>query len=261
MKDFGIRVLTIEGAPETSEFETRAGRRFFDITDVVAGFVAERTGEAYFPPFAGRPAAGLYTTKDGGEACIVLFGLSCGSGVMAPFVQSSKSLGAHNAVVLASLGNGLRSLIQPEKPLEPFAGSVGRLVGAEAATVLMERAEELGVEYKSPSQLGGERSKAAADKVYAAALKILGWDERLGYRLEGYTDKLVGRTDPLGRFSRGARSRTFVLKRGFIPYQTIVRPIDYCDSALITKFGLVHLQIWVYRTRRASNIDNVKISA
>lgn len=64
-----------------------------------------------------------------------------------------------------------------------------------------------------------------------------------------------------GRFSRGARSRTFVLKRGFIPYQTIVRPIDYCDSALITKFGLVHLQIWVYRTRRASNIDNVKISA
>ena len=198
MKDFGIRVLTIEGAPETSEFETRAGRRFFDITDVVAKFVAERTGEPYFPPFAGRPAAGLYTTKDGGEACIVLFGLSCGSGVMAPFVQSSESLGAHNAAVLASLGNGLRSLIQPEKPLEPFADSVfGRLVGAEAATVLMERAEELGVEYKSPSQLGGERSKAAADKVYAAALKILGWDERLGYRLEGYTDKLVGRTDPL----------------------------------------------------------------
>ena len=43
MKDFGIRVLTIEGALETSEFETRAGRRFFDITDVVAKFVAERT--------------------------------------------------------------------------------------------------------------------------------------------------------------------------------------------------------------------------
>ena len=44
---------------------------------------------------------------------------------------------------------------------------------------------------------GGERSKAAADTVYAAALKILGWGEHLGFRLKGYTDEQVGRTDPL----------------------------------------------------------------
>jgi len=43
---------------------------------------------------------------------------------------------------------------------------------------------------------GGERSQAAADTVYAAALKILGRGEHLGSRLKGYTDAQVGRTDP-----------------------------------------------------------------
>ncbi len=198
MKNFGIRVLTIEGAPETSEFVTRAGGRFFNITDVVAGFVAERTGEPYFPPYVGQPAAGLYTTKQGGKTCIVLFGISCGSAVLAPHVQSSKSLGVHNAAVLASLGNVLRSLIQPEEPLEKFTDSVfAHFVGAEAATVLMERAEALGVAYRTPAQRGGDNSQAATSKVYAAALEILGWGESLGFRLKGYTDAQVGRTDPV----------------------------------------------------------------
>jgi hypothetical protein len=200
VEDFGIRVLTIEGAPETSEFVKRAGARLFNITDVVAGFVAERTGEPYFPPYVGQPAAGLYTTKQGGELCIVLFGISCGSAVLvlAPHVQSRKSLGVHNAAVLASLGNVLRSLIQPEEPLEKFSDSVfADFVGAEAATVLMERAEELGVAYRTPAQRGGDNSQAAASKVYAAALEILGWDESLGFRLKGYTDAQVGRTDPV----------------------------------------------------------------
>ena len=43
----------------------------------------------------------------------------------------------------------------------------------------------------------GTDSKAAADTVYAAALKILGRGEHLGYRLKGYTDAQVGRTDPV----------------------------------------------------------------
>ncbi len=43
----------------------------------------------------------------------------------------------------------------------------------------------------------GTDSKAAADTVYAAALKILGRGEHLGYRLTGYTDAQVGRTDPV----------------------------------------------------------------
>ena len=198
MTEFGVRVLIIEGAVETAKFVERAGARFFDITSAVAGFVAERTGEPYFRPFEGQPAAGLFTTKKGGETCIVLLGISCGSGVMAPFVQSSVALGAHNAAVLASLGNVLRSLMQPEQPLVPFVDSVfGRLAGPEAARLLVERAEELGVKYKPPSCIGGERSQAAADTVYAAALKILGWGEHLGYRLTGYTDAQVGRTDPV----------------------------------------------------------------
>ena len=79
----------------------------------------------------------------------------------------------------------------------PLVDSVfGRLAGPEAARLLVERAEELGVKYKPPSCIGGERSQAAADTVYAAALKILGWGEHLGYRLTGYTDAQVGRTDP-----------------------------------------------------------------
>ena len=53
--------------------------------------------------------------------------------------------------------------------------------------------------------------------------------------------------------SRGARSRTFVVKRGFIPYQTIMRPVEYSDSFLITKFGLAHIEMWVYRTRQSVN--------
>ena len=195
--EFGVRVLIIEGAVETAKFVERAGGRFFDVTDFVADFVAERTGEPYFRPFVGRPSAGLYTTKQGGKTCLVLLGLSCGSGVMAPLVQSSVALGAHNAAVLASLGNVLRSLMQPEQPLVPFVDSVfGRLAGPEAARLLVERAEELGVKYKPPSSIGGERSKAAADTVYAAALKILGWGEHLGFRLKGYTDEQVRRTDP-----------------------------------------------------------------
>lgn len=56
-----------------------------------------------------------------------------------------------------------------------------------------------------------------------------------------------------GRMSRGARSRTFVVKRGFIPYQTIMRPVEYSDSFLITKFGLAHIEMWVYRTRQSVN--------
>ncbi len=43
---------------------------------------------------------------------------------------------------------------------------------------------------------GGERSQAAADTVYAAALESLGWGKHLGYRLTGYTDAQVGRADP-----------------------------------------------------------------
>ena len=43
----------------------------------------------------------------------------------------------------------------------------------------------------------GTDSQAAADTVYAAALKILGRGEHLGYRLKGYTDAQVGRTDPV----------------------------------------------------------------
>ena len=42
----------------------------------------------------------------------------------------------------------------------------------------------------------GTDSKAAADTVYAAALKILGWSKHLRCRLKGYTDEQVGRTDP-----------------------------------------------------------------
>ncbi len=53
-----------------------------------------------------------------------------------------------------------------------------------------------------------------------------------------------------GRLSRGARSRSLTIKRGFIPYQTVVRPVEYGDTFIITKFGLVHLEIWLYRTRK-----------
>ena len=87
-------------------------------------------------------------------------------------------------------------------PLVPLLDSVfGRLVGPEAARLLLERAKVLGVAYKTPQQrggeVGGEHSQAAARKVYAAALKILGWGEGVGCRLEGYPDTLVADTDPL----------------------------------------------------------------
>ncbi len=86
-------------------------------------------------------------------------------------------------------------------PLVPLLDSVfGRLVGPEAARLLLERAKVLGVAYKTPQQrggeVGGERSLAAADTVYAAALEILGWSKHLRFRLKGYTDEQVGRTDP-----------------------------------------------------------------
>jgi hypothetical protein len=43
----------------------------------------------------------------------------------------------------------------------------------------------------------GTDSQAAADTVYAAALKILGWSEHLGYRLKGKTAAQVALADPV----------------------------------------------------------------
>ncbi len=174
-----------------------AGGRLIDVTEPVAKFVAEHTGEPFFRPFTGLPAAFLYTPMGGGPALLVFSGLSCGSGVMGPHVQSSERLGTHNAAVLLSLANTVRAVMRPEQPMLRLADSdFGRLVGPEAARLLMQRAERLGESYISPAQRGGQNSNKAATRVYAAALAILGHDG-MAHRLTGMADTVVGRTDPL----------------------------------------------------------------
>jgi hypothetical protein len=190
--------VIIEGGIEWKEFLKRASGRYIDITEPVAEFVAQRIGGPHFRPYADQPAAVLYTRRKADEPLLVLGNLSSGSAVMGPAAQSSKRLAAHNAASLHSFASLLRSLTRPEKPLEKFEDSeFADLVGAGAAKALMKRAEELGAEYKSPAKVGGEHSQAAANAVYAKALEILEWGEKVGCRLEGYPDKLVADTDPL----------------------------------------------------------------
>jgi hypothetical protein len=55
----------------------------------------------------------------------------------------------------------------------------------------------------------------------------------------------------VGKLSKGGgkRSRFFVLKKGFIPYQTIDCPVEYGEFVAITRSGLVHFEVWVYRKK------------
>mgnify|MGYP004478372347 CR=1 FL=1 len=68
---------------------------------------------------------------------------------------------------------------------------------------------------------------------------------------EPASDKLAGlKLRWVGKLSRGGgkRSRFFVLKKGFIPYQTIDCSVEYGEFSAITRSGLVHFEVWVYRT-------------
>lgn len=52
----------------------------------------------------------------------------------------------------------------------------------------------------------------------------------------------------VGKLSKGGgkRSRFFVLKKGFIPYQTIDYSVNYGNFTAVTRSGLVHFEVWVY---------------
>ena len=162
----GVGVVVIEGAPEWEAFVEAAGADGIDLTEVVAAYFTNETGDTYIKPFANKPAAVLYTTNDG-DHVLAFAGISSGSGVMAPFVQASTELGAANAAKLHALATLLRCLFRPGAEVPRFAESVfGTFVGQRAAQKLVDLANELGLEYKTPSQRGGEHSQAYAERTY-----------------------------------------------------------------------------------------------
>ena len=127
---------------------------------------------------------------------LVVTSQSCGSAVMAPHVRQSQGLAAHSAMSLHCGANLLRCFLRPQQPLVPIAESAfGDLVGSNAARALMEKAKALGALYLTPSQLGGRNSQEVANKVYKAALDILGW-RGVGRRLGGYGDDEIALLHP-----------------------------------------------------------------
>ena len=166
MRDQGVGVLVMEGAPEWAAFIAAARADCIDLTKVVAAYFTAQTGDTYIRPYANEPAAVLYTNKDG-DQMLVLAGISSGSGVMAPFVQASTELGAANAAKLHALATLLLCLFRPGAEVPRFTESVfATLVGHAAAQKLVDLANELGLEYKTPSQRGGEHSQAYAERTY-----------------------------------------------------------------------------------------------
>ncbi len=127
---------------------------------------------------------------------LLLFGISCGSAVMAPYVQASERLGdSQRRRAGLAWQHALRAVTQ-ELMLKLATCAFGGLVRTNAATELIATADRLGSSYKSPAQTGSTNSKKAAEEVFAAALAILEW---IGMcrRLKGWSDDKVDITDPL----------------------------------------------------------------
>jgi hypothetical protein len=128
---------------------------------------------------------------------LLLFGISCGSAVMAPYVQASERLGDSQR---------RRAGLAWQHASRFTTCAFGGLVRTNAATELIATADRLGSSYKSPAQTGSTNSKKAADseevfaadseEVFAAALAIREW---IGMcrRLKGWSDDKVDITDPL----------------------------------------------------------------
>jgi hypothetical protein len=195
LRELGVGLVVIEGQIEAAEVWKLVAAQCVDVTEPVAAFVARESGEPFVRPFSNVPAVFLYVPTPE-TMLLVVTSQSCGSAVMAPHVRQSESLAAYNGLTLHSGANVLRSLLRPDMPLVTIAESAfGDLVGSKAARVLMAKAEQLGLRYLSPSQLGGRNSKATANKVYKGALARLGW-KGVGYRLRGYSDKQVALAAP-----------------------------------------------------------------
>ena len=178
----GAGLVVVQGAVETKKLlKEMGGKIVLDLTAALrVHFESTHGDDLYIRPFSGEPAGVLVALDE--ILIIVLPQLSIGSALSSPHALSNPNLLAHNSAAVHCTAEAFKALLRPDEPSLLYKDSTfAELGGPEGGQAFMEKARQLGCNYKPPSVIGGPaRTASLAAGVFRCDCKLVREDRSRG---------------------------------------------------------------------------------